>query len=124
MSLSHLGIRNELTKMLDDYVIEDEKYDGSHVYIMQHGGEPDTFEDKDTYGWFIRYPGYTCANVIFDKKTNLVVDFFVTERGGNFKIQGLGTVFKIPPLELTNLVLKRFKGKPLTYDTTIEKLTQ
>lgn len=123
MSLSYLGIRNELTKMLDEYVREDEKYDVSHVYIMSHDGEPDTFEDSDTYGWFIRYPGYTCANVIFDKKTNLVVDFFVTERGGIFETQGFGTVFKIPSLELKNLVLKRFKGKPLTYDTTIEKLT-
>ncbi len=123
MSLSYLGIRNELTKMLDEYVREDEKYGESHVYIMSHDGEPDTFEDKYTYGWFIRYPGYTCANVIFDKKTNLVEDFFVTERGGSFAIQGLGTVFKIPSIELKNLVLKRFKGKPLTYDTTIEKLT-
>lgn len=120
MSLSYLGIRNDLTKMLDGYVREDEKYDKSHVYIMSHDGEPDTFEDSDTYGWFIRYPGYTCGNVIFDKKTNLVVDFFVTERGGNFAIQGLGTVFKIPSLELRNLVLKRFKGKPLTYDITKE----
>lgn len=112
---SVLGIRNELTMFLDEYIRDDCKHKGYHVYIFEHDGVPDTFETSTEYGWFLRYPGYTCANIVFDKKTNLVVDFFVTERGGYFEIQGLGTVFKIPSLELTRLVLNKFKGKPLSY---------
>lgn len=108
---SVLGIRNELTMFLDEYICDDCKLEEFHVYIFEHGGVPDTFETSTEYGWFIRYPGYTCANIIFDKITKTVKDFYVTDRGD----KNLGTVFKIPPLELTRLVLNKFKGKPLSY---------
>lgn len=104
-----LGIRNELTIFLDEYVSDDCKCEGYYVYIFEHNGVPDTFETDTEYGWFIRYPGYTCANVVFDKATKTVKDFTITERDG-----GLGTIFKIPSPELTTLVLNKFKGKPLS----------
>ena len=78
-------------------------------YIFEHNGVPDTFETDTEYGWFIRYPGYTCANVVFDKATKTVKEFNITERDG-----ALGTIFKIPSPELTTLVLNKFKGKPLS----------
>ena len=106
MSLSYLGIRNELTRFLDEYINEDDKLEEYHIYIMQHNGIPDSYETSDEYGWFIRYPGYTCANIIFDKTTKCVKDFFITERDNN-----LGTIFRIPSLELRRLVLSKFKDK-------------
>ena len=67
-----LGIRNELTRTLDGYVspelggINDEYY---YVYIFERGGKPECFQDESTYGWFVRIPGCTCANIHFDNKT-------------------------------------------------------
>lgn len=67
-----LGIRNKLTKILDGYVspelgdINDEYY---YVYIFEKDGKPERFQDEFTYGWFLRIPGCTCANIHFDNKT-------------------------------------------------------
>ena len=100
-----LGIRNKLTKTLDSYVlpelgeINDEYY---YTYIFEKNGKPDCFQDESTYGWFVRIPGCTCANVHFDNETKLFSHIVFTDVKAE--------VFNRKD-ELKNLIDKEYAGK-------------
>lgn len=118
MSLSYLGIRNDLTMLLDKHV-DDKLRPGFtraylHTYIYTSDRKtPEIFQDGENYGWYIRYPGYTCANIVFNKDDE-VIDFkFI--RIPNCFGTGKDTIFDDPD-ELEKLILEKFKGKKITYD--------
>lgn len=104
--LSSLGLRTELTKLMDKYVrpADDVNDDYYHVYIFVHDGKPDTFHDEFTYGWFVRIPGYTCANVHFDNKSKLFSHVDLIRRKDGSMVFG-------NPEELKTLIDKTFAGK-------------
>lgn len=107
-----MGIENELTRFLDKFVKDSSRISGFNVYIFEKNGHPDIFDvDDDTYGMYIRYPGYTCANVIMDRNDDTVVDFKLTRRGGGFK--GKDETIFVNDNKLESLVLERFGGKKL-----------
>ena len=108
-----MGLRNELTDFLDEYVDAKWNYeDQFHVYVFDREGIPEAFSNEEgTYGWYIRYPGYTCANAIFNEEDDTLVDFCLIRSpafGGN------QTVFNTDPEELEKIVLEKFKGKKIT----------
>lgn len=116
MSETFLGFRNELTKFMDKNIKESSKYKGFYVYILEgKDGKPDVYEGDDFYGWYIRYPGYTCANVLFSKKDDTVIKINITYRGGGFS-GGNETIF-IDPKKLKKELEEKFKGKKLSYET-------
>lgn len=104
--LSSLGLRTKMTRMMDQYVrpVEDVNDDYYHVYIFEYDEKPDTFHDEFTYGWFVRIPGYTCANVHFDNKSKLFSHIDLIRRKDG------GMVFDKPE-ELKALIDKTFAGK-------------
>lgn len=105
-------VQNELTRMMDEHLRDEDKIEGFNVYIYtDKDGQPETFEDDDEYGWYIRYPGYTCGNVVFDKEKKTVKRIVLTRRGGGFS-PGHETVFKNPD-KLERLLNTTFKGKTM-----------
>ena len=107
-------LRNELTRLMDKWVKQEEKVDEDfpHVYIFtDEEGKISVFEDGDEYGWYVRFPGYTCANVRFDRRTNLVSRIVLVRRGGGFKNDN-ETVFRDPE-ELERVLNDTFRGKSL-----------
>lgn len=107
-------LRNELTRLMDKWVKPEEKVDEDfpHVYIFTDtGGKISVFEDGDEYGWYVRFPGYTCANVRFDMRTNLVTRIALTRIKGGFR-NGYETVFTNPD-ELERVLNDTFVGKSL-----------
>lgn len=109
------GLRNELTRLMDEWVRPEEKVedDFPYVYIFtDEEGKISVFEDGDEYGWYVRFPGYTCANVRFDRRTNLVSRIVLVRRGGAYRENGDETVFRDPE-ELERVLNDTFRGKSL-----------
>ena len=116
MSETFLGFRNEMTKYMDSHVNESDKCKGFYVYILEgKDGKPSTFESDNEYGWYVRYPGYTCANVFFSKKDNTVLEIKLTRRGGGFS-GGHETVFD-DYKKLQKDLNEMFVGKTMDYVT-------
>lgn len=106
-----MGLRNELTDFLDEYVADKWKVDEFHVYVFDREGVPETFSNEEgTYGWYIRYPGYTCANAIFKEEDDTLIDFRLILSSA---FDGNQTVFATDPDELEKMVLEKFKGKKI-----------
>lgn len=107
------GLRNELTRLMDEWVKPEERINGFHVYIYSDSdGEPYSYEIGDTYSWRVRFPGYTCANVVFDKETDAVIEVVLVKRGGAYRENGDETVFRDPD-ELERVLNDTFRGKSL-----------
>lgn len=119
MNKTFLGFVNEMTKYMDSHVNESDKCEGFYVYILEgKDGKPSIFENNDEYGWYIRYPGYTCANVFFSKKDNTVLEIKLTRRGGGFS-GGHETIFD-DYKKLQKDLNEMFVGKTLTYESDYE----
>ena len=112
MEISELGIRNELTRFMDKYVKKGEKWDEDfpYVYVYTEEGKPCAAEFEDSYSWFIRFPGYTCANVLFDKESSKVLEISLIYRDLDEEHK---TVFK-NPRKLERLLRMKFIGKHLS----------
>ena len=89
-----------------------------HTYIFTKDGKPviGTYNDEDNekyYFWYLRIPGYTCANVIFNKKDDTVEEILLTRRGGAFS-NGMETMY-LNPNKLEKELNKIFKRKNVNY---------
>lgn len=89
-----------------------------HTYIFTKDGKPfiGTYNDEDNekyYFWYLRIPGYTYANVIFNKKDDTVEEILLTRRGGAFS-DGMETMY-LNPNKLEKELNKIFKGKKVNY---------
>lgn len=71
-------------------------------------------EDDDEYFWYLRVPGYTCANVAFNSKDDTVNRIVLTRRGGAFANADLETVY-VNPDKLEKALNKQFVGKKITW---------
>lgn len=89
------------------------------TYILTKDNKPviGTYNnDKDNekyYFWYLRIPGYTCANVVFNKKDDTVEEILLTRRGGAFS-DGMETMY-LNPNKLEKELNKIFKGKKVNY---------
>lgn len=111
-----LKLRNELTRIMDEHLREDEIFDKDFSYVYIHGGDdgkPVTFDVDGTYGLYIRYPGYTCGNIFLNRETKKVERIILTRRGGGF-YPDRETIFKDPDA-LEALLNKKFVGKELHF---------
>ena len=90
-----------------------------HTYIFTKNGKPvigtynDDEDNEKYYFWYLRIPGYTCANVIFNKKDDTVEEILLTRRGGAFS-DGMETMY-LNPNKLEKELNKIFKGKKVNY---------
>lgn len=110
----------EITEYMDKF--RDPKQcslDYMHTYIFTKDGKPviGTYTDDEYnekyYFWYLRIPGYTCANVIFNKKDDTVDEILLTRRGGAFS-GGMETMY-LNPNKLEKELNKLFKGKKVNY---------
>ena len=118
-----MDIRCEVTEYMDKF--RDPKqipkgYESWHrTYIMSKDGKPEIGEysdpkDKENfYFWWVRIPGYTCANIIFNRKDDTVVGILLTERGGAFA-GGQETAY-LNPDKLQKELNEKFVGKKLKW---------
>lgn len=89
------------------------------TYILTKDNKPviGTYNnDKDNekyYFWYLRIPGYTCANLVFNKKDDTVEEILLTRRGGAFS-DGMETMY-LNPNKLEKDLNKMFKGKKVNY---------
>lgn len=108
--------RNEFTKYLDTKLKNSSKVDGFYTYINSIHGIPTTFEvNEEECGYYIRYPGYTCANVIINKFDKIIKRVFITRRGGAFE-NGDEMVFEGDPKKFEKELNKLFIGKRFEID--------
>ena len=90
-----------------------------NTYILTKDGKPEigTYNnDKDNekyYFWYLRIPGYTCANIVFNRKDDTVDEIILTRRGGAFS-DGTETMY-LNPDKLEKELNKMFKGKKVNY---------
>lgn len=90
-----------------------------NTYILTKDGKPEigTYNNdkvnKKYYFWYLRIPGYTCANVIFNRKDDTVDKIILTRRGGAFS-DGMETMY-LNPDKLEKELNKMFKGKKVNY---------
>ena len=90
-----------------------------HTYIFTKDGKPvigtynDDEDNEKYYFWYLRIPGYTCANVIFNKKDDTVEEILLTRRGGAFS-DGMETMY-LNTNKLEKELNKIFKGKKVNY---------
>ena len=90
-----------------------------HTYIFTKDGKPvigtynDDEDNEKYYFWYLRIPGYTCANVIFNKKDDTVEEILLTRRSGAFS-DGIETMY-LNPNKLEKDLNKMFKGKKVNY---------
>ena len=90
------------------------------TYIMSRDGKPEIGHyDSDPeyaekfYFWWVRIPGYTCANIVFNKSDDTVAKIVLTRRGGGFA-GGQETMY-LNPDKLEKELNKMFVGKTLKY---------
>lgn len=90
-----------------------------NTYILTKDGKPvigtynNEKDDEKYYFWYLRIPGYTCANVVFNKKDDTVEEILLTRRGGAFS-GGMETMY-LNPNKLEKDLNKLFKGKKVNY---------
>lgn len=90
-----------------------------NTYILTKDGKPEigTYNNDKVnekyYFWYLRIPGYTCANVIFNRKDDTVYKIILTRRGGAFS-DGMETMY-LNPDRLEKELNKMFKGKKVNY---------
>ena len=109
----------EITEYMDKF--RDPKQcnlDYMNTYIFTKDGKPvigtyNNENDEKYYFWYLRIPGYTCANVIFNKKDDTVVKIVLTRRGGAFS-GGMETMY-LNPDKLEKELNEMFKGKKITF---------
>lgn len=110
----------EITEYMDKF--RDPKqcdFEYMTTYILTKDNKPviGTYNnDKDNekyYFWYLRIPGYTCANVVFNKKDDTVEEILLTRRGGAFS-DGMETMY-LNPNKLEKELNKIFKGKKVNY---------
>lgn len=110
----------EITEYMDKF--RDPKqcsFEYMNTYILTKDGKPEigTYNnDKDNekyYFWYLRIPGYTCANVVFNRKDDTVDEIILTKRGGAFS-GGMETMY-LNPDKLEKELNKMFKGKKVNY---------
>lgn len=110
-----LGYVNEITRYLDTQIKPKDKCDIFYVYIYTKDGVPEKFDvNKDQYCWFLRYPGYTCANIVFNKSDDTIDRVVLTHRGGLFVGED-ETVF-IDPDKIEKELTEKYKGKTISYE--------
>lgn len=115
-------LTNEITHLMDEHVSEkwqckneDFKF---HVYIYSKKNdkgdlEPTIFDVTDKlYGMYLRYPGYTCGNIIINKEYKTIHSIVLTRRGGAFSGED-ETVFNDPD-KLEKILNDRYRGKRIT----------
>ena len=111
-------LTSEITRYMDKQVDPKHRLKGFEVYIYTKKNEEGklvpleqetSYDDKLSF-WYIRYPGYTCGNVVFDKETRKVLEILLTRRNMNPP-----TVF-IDPDKLEKELNKKFKGTVISYD--------
>lgn len=110
----------EITEYMDKF--RDHKQcslDYMNTYIFTKDGKPvigtyNNEEDNEKYYfWYLRIPGYTCANVVFNRKDDTVDEIILTRRGGAFS-GGMETMY-LNPNKLEKDLNKIFKGKKVNY---------
>lgn len=90
-----------------------------NTYIFANDGKPvigtytDVEYNEKYYFWYLRIPGYTCANVVFNRKDDTVEEILLTRRGGAFS-GGMETMY-LKPNKLEKDLNKLFKGKKVNY---------
>lgn len=119
-----IELRCEVTEYMDKF--RDPKqipkgYEDLHrTYIMAKDGKPEigTYsEGKDFdkyYFWWIRIPGYTCANIVFNKSDDTVAEILLTRRGGAFANSKEETAY-LNPDKLQKELNEKFVGKKLKW---------
>lgn len=116
-------IRCEITEYMDKFrdpkQIPEEVRDFHKTYIMSKDGKPEIGEYNDPkdrenfYFWWVRIPGYTCANIVFNRKDDTVAEILMTKRGGAFS-GGMETQY-INPNKLQKELNNLFVGKKLNW---------
>lgn len=90
------------------------------TYIMSHDEKPDIGEydegkDKEKYYfWWVRIPGYTCANIVFNKSDETVAEIILTRRGGAYAEDHMETQY-LNPDKLEKELNEKFVGKKLSW---------
>jgi len=116
-------IRCEVTEYMDKFrdpkQIPEEVRDFHKTYIMSKDGKPEIGEYNDPkdrenfYFWWVRIPGYTCANIVFNRKDDTVAEILMTKRDGAFS-GGMETQY-INPNKLQKELNEMFVGKKLNW---------
>ena len=109
-------LTNEITRLMDEHVSKKREYFCVYVYSKKNDKgnlEPITFDVTDKlYGIYLRYPGYTCGNIIINKEDKTIHSIVLTRRGGAFS-GGDETVFDDPD-KLEKILNDRYRGKRIT----------
>lgn len=118
-----MEVKCEVTEYMDKFrdpkQIPKEVMDWHKTYICAKDGKPEigTYtEGKDFdkyYFWWVRIPGYTCANIVFNKSDDTVAEIILTERGGAFA-GGWETQY-LNPKKLQKELNEKFVGKKLKW---------
>ena len=111
----------EITEYMDKFRDPkqcDFEYMNTYIYTKDNnkpfiGTYNDDEDNEKYYFWYLRIPGYTCANVIFNKKDDTVDKILLTRRGGLFS-GGMETAY-LNPNKLEKDLNKMFKGKKVNY---------
>ena len=122
-------IRCEVTEYMDKFrdpkQIPEEVRDFHKTYIMSKDGKPEIGEYDDPkdrenfYFWWVRIPGYTCANIVFNRKDDTVAEILMTKRGGAFS--GRYATQYLNPKKLQKELNDMFVGKKLNWWVDDEK---
>ena len=110
-----MEFKNEITEIMTKHIKSTSKIDKFEVYILgnRKDNKPDEVHyDNGEYLWFLRYPGYTCANIIFNKDKS-IKEIIIVHRGGAFSPDD-ETIFEDPD-KLEKELNKQFKGKTCNY---------
>lgn len=95
-----------------------ERLSWHRTYIMSNDGKPDIGEyddgvDKEKYYfWWVRIPGYTCANIVFNRSDDTVAEIILTRRGGGYAEDHMETQY-VDPDKLEKELNEKFVGKKL-----------
>lgn len=118
-----MDIRCEVTEYMDKFrdpkQISKDHMNFIKTYIMSKDGKPEIGEysdpkDKENfYFWWVRIPGYTCANIVFNRKDDTVAEILMTRRGGAFA-NGEETMY-LNPDKLQKELNEKFVGKKLKW---------
>lgn len=106
----------EITKYMDEHFdpeqVSTKMKDYFRTYILCRDGSPEIGFDTDgTYFWYVRVPGYTCANIRFNRN-DTIREIVLTRRGGLFAIDHQETVYKNAD-ELERKLNELFVGKKI-----------